>query len=314
MFHLGKIKCAALVSIALMAGCSSNNDGTESAEAVRFSVIGSGVNLTAGTEDPKVLEAYTDQAAYDSALNTYNFQVDGEVIDFASEQIVLVSMGSRSTGGHTLMAESVKDAGDFIELNLQLISPGANCIVTTAFTHPYQVLKINSQKEVRTIERTVIDDTGCSTTEDGVGSETPEPTMPANFSVIGSGSFLSTGTVENSTSFDGPKLQEVYSDQAAYEGALNRFALQLDSSDAIDFSTEQVVLLSMGTQNSGGYTIAVESVNDAGEFIELNVVLSSPGAGCLSIGALTHPYQVVTINSLKEVRIIERSVSEDCGF
>lgn len=151
---------AALLPIALLFGCSSANSGDESGVPVSFTVISSGFNLTVGTNDPKLFETFQDQSSYDNALNTYSLRVDGEVIDFTSNQVVLISTGSRSSGGYGITTQSVRDAGDYIELSILLSSAGAGCVVITAFTHPYQVLKINSLKEVRTIERNVTESCG----------------------------------------------------------------------------------------------------------------------------------------------------------
>ncbi len=157
MNGISKRILAMLLPAMLVFGCSSSNEGTESGVPLSFSVIGSGPYLSGGEGRPKLVETYTDQASYDSALNTYALRVDGEVIDFAIDQVVLVTMGSRNSGGYTIAAESVKDAGEIVELNVLLSSPGADCVTTDALTHPYQVLKINSLKEVRTIERNVIE-------------------------------------------------------------------------------------------------------------------------------------------------------------
>lgn len=157
MNWLSKRFISMLLPAMLVFGCSSSNEGTETGVPLSFTVIGSGVNLAGGDGSSKLLETYTDQASYDSAVNTYALQVDGDAIDFAIDQVVLVTMGSRTSGGHTIAAENVKDAGDHVELNVLLSSPGPSCITTQALTHPYQVLKINSLKEVRTIERNVIE-------------------------------------------------------------------------------------------------------------------------------------------------------------
>jgi len=142
MNRSGMYVALAPLLIALMLGCSSSsNDGFGSVKSsVSFTVVGGGLNFADGTVDAKILEIYTDQATYDNAVNQYSLPVDGEVIDFASSQVVLITMGSRNSGGYMIAAESVSDVGDHIELNMVLSSPGANCINTLALTHPYQSL------------------------------------------------------------------------------------------------------------------------------------------------------------------------------
>ncbi|MBX2881916.1 MAG: protease complex subunit PrcB family protein [Granulosicoccus sp.] len=148
-----KILVAVLLPIALVLGCSSNSN--EAGPPVSFSVIGTGGNLGGAAVETKIFETYQDQTSFDNALANYSIAIDDVAIDFATEQVALVSMGQRTSGGYSIAAESVSDAGAYIELKLMLSSPGADCVVTGALTHPYQVLSINSQKEVRTNERTV---------------------------------------------------------------------------------------------------------------------------------------------------------------
>jgi len=65
-------------------------------------------------------------------------------------------MGGQPNGGYSFTEESVLDVGDYIELNLRLVSPGSNCVVTTAVIHPFRLLKIDSKKDVRLKERKVV--------------------------------------------------------------------------------------------------------------------------------------------------------------
>lgn len=149
---------AVLLPIVLTIGCSTSDN--EPGVSVSFTVLNSGSFLGGTAGDTKVLESYRNQADYDSAVNTYSLRVDGEVIDFTANQVVLISMGNRNSGGFTIAAESVRDAGDYIEMTVILSSPGTDCITTDAITHPYQLLKIDSLKEVRTNERNVIENCG----------------------------------------------------------------------------------------------------------------------------------------------------------
>lgn len=158
MTYLRKYMVAVLIPIMLMLGCSSASN--DAARSVSFTVISEGSNFANGTIDAKIVETYLDQVSYDSAVNQYSLPTASEIIDFTFNQVVLVTMGSQSSGGHVIAAESVRDAGDYIELRMILSSPGFDCATTSAFTYPYQVLKINSRKEVRTVERNVTESCG----------------------------------------------------------------------------------------------------------------------------------------------------------
>jgi hypothetical protein len=63
----------------------------------------------------------------------------------------------------------------------------------------------------------------------------------------------------------------------------------------VDFSKEYVIGVFAGTKPTGGYSIAVTSVIDAGTTRTLMVTISKPGEGCIVTQALTSPYQIIVV-------------------
>ncbi len=126
-----------------------------------------------------------------------------------------------------------------------------------------------------------------------------------NFSEIAAGENTINGEQEN-------RKIEVFTDQTSLNSAL---AVYLNSAQehTVDFALKRAVLLSMGGQNSGGYSIATEAIEERGNYIILKVVLTQPGDGCMTTQALTSPYQFVEIDSVKELIINERVVVMDCS-
>jgi hypothetical protein len=61
----------------------------------------------------------------------------------------------------------------------------------------------------------------------------------------------------------------------------------------IDFATSVVVLAAMGARPSGGYSIAIEEVRAQDGMLHVRVLQRSPGASCVTTGALTAPVHVV---------------------
>ena len=58
---------------------------------------------------------------------------------------------------------------------------------------------------------------------------------------------------------------------------------------SIDFAQEMIVSAALGTRSSGGYDIVLaQAAEDAG-VVQVEVVETSPGAGCLTTQALTQP-------------------------
>ena len=58
---------------------------------------------------------------------------------------------------------------------------------------------------------------------------------------------------------------------------------------AVDFSREMLVIASMGTRSSGGYTVGIDSVFVARDSVVFRVRETSPGARCGTTAALTSP-------------------------
>ncbi len=81
----------------------------------------------------------------------------------------------------------------------------------------------------------------------------------------------------------------------------------------IDFDTNVVVAFYMGKQPTGGYAIEVEQVRELGGAIEVRVVATQPGSGCVTTQAITAPYQLVRIPvDDQPVRIERRTRRRDC--
>jgi PrcB C-terminal len=76
-------------------------------------------------------------------------------IDFSREMVVVVALGSRSTGGYGILLEDASEEGaSGTAITLRSTSPGPNCIVTLAFTQPVDIARLPSrQGAVRFVER-----------------------------------------------------------------------------------------------------------------------------------------------------------------
>jgi PrcB C-terminal len=83
---------------------------------------------------------------------------------------------------------------------------------------------------------------------------------------------------------------------------------------AIDFSREMVIVASMGTRNTGGYTIAVDSVRISGAELQVFVASRIPGPTCGTTAALTQPVVMVAVpRASLTARYVERVIPTDCG-
>lgn len=69
---------------------------------------------------------------------------------------------------------------------------------------------------------------------------------------------------------------------------------------SIDFEHEGVIAVFMGQQPTGGHSIRVDRVMHGDDELMVEVVLQSPGEGCITTQALTQPYQMVSVPQVAE--------------
>jgi hypothetical protein len=81
-------------------------------------------------------------------------------IDFSREMVVVVALGSRSTGGYGILLEDAsEDGAGGTAITVRSISPGPGCGVTLAFTQPVDVARLPlRQGDVRFVERSQVID------------------------------------------------------------------------------------------------------------------------------------------------------------
>jgi hypothetical protein len=135
--------------------------------------------------------------------------------------------------------------------------------------------------------------------DSNAASTTPE----ADFYEIHHGLYTESGTYTN-------KQSQVFVDQAGYSSELATYTSA--TPELIDFTNARVLLVDMGQRNTGGYAIAVTSVDVFNDYVTANVVLTKPGTNCMVTQALTNPYQFVVIPTTKEVLISESIVVNNC--
>jgi hypothetical protein len=92
--------------------------------------------------------------------------------------------------------------------------------------------------------------------------------------------------------------QEVIKDKAAWDAAWTRHLANTKggiSQPEVDFSKEMVILVAMGRQNSGGYSIQVSTVEKTIDKLQITVTRTTPPPGSMSIQALTAPIHIVAV-------------------
>jgi hypothetical protein len=82
----------------------------------------------------------------------------------------------------------------------------------------------------------------------------------------------------------------------------------------VDFSREMIVLVALGSRNSGGFGILIEDAAESGlNGVSISVLSIAPGAQCIVTGALTQPVDIARLPRRDgTVRFIERTQTREC--
>lgn len=64
----------------------------------------------------------------------------------------------------------------------------------------------------------------------------------------------------------------------------------------VDFSTKQLLLVTMGEQPSGGYSISVREVSQHSRGVVVTIEDAKPGKSCINTSVLTYPFQLIEMS------------------
>ena len=80
-------------------------------------------------------------------------------VNFANEMLIVVSMGTRSSGGYVIAIDSVAVAGDSLRVVVREQSPGPRCGTTAALSSPAALARVDrSELPVSFVTREVVRD------------------------------------------------------------------------------------------------------------------------------------------------------------
>jgi len=127
-----------------------------------------------------------------------------------------------------------------------------------------------------------------------------------DFKILVEESYISTGLNQS-------RRVDLFSNQESLNQSLSLFGVQPSDNSTIDFDTAQVVLVSMGPRNTGGYSVDVVAVEEFDDYIKLLVEHTLPGENCLVTEALTNPFIFVEISSTVELIVEEMLLIDECS-
>jgi hypothetical protein len=78
-------------------------------------------------------------------------------IDFGEEMLIVAALGTRSSGGYSILVDGAYQRADHIEVVIRKVSPGKRCLVPTAITEPVDIVRLpRSSQPVQYRELSVV--------------------------------------------------------------------------------------------------------------------------------------------------------------
>lgn len=85
------------------------------------------------------------------------------------------------------------------------------------------------------------------------------------------------------------------------------------SSEDVPTFDGTMIIATRGTQSNGGYGIEIESVVESDRYVDVTVVNTDAGNGCVATMAITNPFVIALIpGNHKEVRFVQKTLTVDC--
>lgn len=102
----------------------------------------------------------------------------------------------------------------------------------------------------------------------------------------------------------------VIKSQTEYENELLKRTSE--TVEAVNFEEETIVLIDMGTRNTGGYTIDIQSFTEENNYIRAKVLLTLPGENCVTTQAITNPFKLIMLKTIKDILVTEELSIATC--
>jgi len=117
---------------------------------VEFKSILSGLTPRNGTLENRKIEFIYTQHSFEEMVTHYS-NVPYKKIDFSANQVILLAMEEKPTGGYSIRVDSIEEINGVLKLIAIEMQPASNCMVTQALTAPYLFVKVQSVKRVETV-------------------------------------------------------------------------------------------------------------------------------------------------------------------
>jgi hypothetical protein len=144
------------VVITAVTACTSRPDSIPSLDSTALSTTPAGDSLlpirkllneysTAITDSMRTV--LTDSASwanlYARIYANHGRPPSVETVDFTREMVVLVALGTRSSGGYSISIDSARTTATSLRVFVHSISPGSTCGATAALTQPVHAVALS---------------------------------------------------------------------------------------------------------------------------------------------------------------------------
>jgi hypothetical protein len=130
----------------ILIGCKSNPKNTN---IKLFEILYQGEN---GGELINFYEVITNEKDFRKVLSEERVLNKVKKEDINKNNFLYLSLGEKNTGGYGISILGVEELSDKIIVKIEKIYPKPDAFVTTAFTYPFCIVKINSKKPIEIID------------------------------------------------------------------------------------------------------------------------------------------------------------------
>ena len=141
--------------------CKSNEATTKvesKPQTVIFSELSSGTNGGFSEKMSKIITSQNEfNEIWSTTFNRFSEAPKPPRIDLENKMIILVTMGIKNSGGHTIKISNVLENKSDITVTITETKPGTSCATTDVMTFPYQIVelkKIDKKAIFKTLEET----------------------------------------------------------------------------------------------------------------------------------------------------------------
>ncbi|MEI6267613.1 MAG: protease complex subunit PrcB family protein [Methylococcaceae bacterium] len=116
--------------------------GNQIPQSETFTVLAQGNDSHIEQQQFQILrDNATLQKVWDAHLEGISPKPAAPDVNFSKEMIIAAFSGTKNTGGYLLNITGINVYPDRVQIDLSLIKPGDNCMVSTALTQPFVLAK-----------------------------------------------------------------------------------------------------------------------------------------------------------------------------